>query len=71
MAYEAMKHGVTPAAIIVREIEPVLAASVLIADIPTVEVTEDVLRLIKTGDFIKVDAQKGYVEVVGKAKEDF
>jgi predicted aconitase with swiveling domain len=66
-----MKHGVTPAAIIVREIEPVLAASVLIADIPTVEVTEDVLRLIKTGDFMKVDAQKGYVEVVEKAKEDF
>lgn len=71
VAYEAMKHRVSPAAIIVREIEPVLAACALIGDIPTVEVSESALNLIETGDFIKVDTQKGYVEIVRKAKEDF
>jgi len=70
VAYEARRHGVSPAAIIVTKIEPVLAASVLIAGIPTLEVNKDVLGLIKTGDFIKVDAHKGYVEIIGKSEED-
>lgn len=70
VAYEAKRHGVSPAAIIVMEIEPVLAASVLVAGIPTLEVNKDVLELIKTGDFIKLDAGKEYVEIKGKSKEN-
>ena len=64
VAYEAKANGVTPAAIIVRKIEPVMAAAILIADIPALEVSKDVSMLIKSGDYVKVDAAEGTIEIL-------
>jgi len=47
--------------------EPVLSGAVIATEIPTVDHPEkNVLKLIKTGDYIKVDATRGVIEVVGK-----
>jgi predicted aconitase with swiveling domain len=64
VAYEAKAYGSAPAAIIVQKIEPVLGAAVIVADIPAVEVSEDIFKVIKTGDHIKVDASEGIIEIV-------
>jgi len=63
VAYEAKTNGVMPAAIIVKRIEPVLAAAILISGIPALEVSEDVFGLVKSGDHVKVDGSTGTAEI--------
>lgn len=66
-AWAAKKNGNTPAAMICLESEPVLSGAVIATKIPTVDRPEkNVLDLIKTGDYVKVDATAGIIEVVGK-----
>jgi len=66
-AWAAKQNKNTPAAIICLESEPVLSGAVIATEIPTVDRPEkNVLELIKTGDYVKVDATKGIIEVVGK-----
>jgi predicted aconitase with swiveling domain len=66
-AWAAKKNGNTPAAIICLESEPVLSGAVIATEIPTVDRPEKkVFGLIKTGDYVKVDATAGIIEVVGK-----
>ena len=66
-AWTAKENNNAPAAIICLESEPVLTGAVLVTKIPTVDHPEkNVLELIKTGDFIKVDATAGIIEIVGK-----
>ena len=63
-AWAAKKNGKAPAAIICMESEPVLSGAVITAEIPTVDRPEkDVLRLIKTGEYVKVDATAGIIEM--------
>ena len=64
VAYEAKANGVAPLAFIVKSIEPVLAAAILVTETPALEVSDDVFKLIKTGDYIKLDASKGIVEII-------
>jgi len=67
IAYLAKKAGNMPRAMIVKELEPVLAAAILTADIPAVDMLDkDPLAVIKTGDYIKLDADKGTVLVMKK-----
>jgi len=67
IAWMAKQKGNAPSAIICMESEPVLSGAVIAAEIPTVDHPEkNVLKLIKTGDYIKVDATRGVIEVVGK-----
>jgi len=67
IAWIAKQKGNAPSAIICMESEPVLSGAVIVAEIPTVDYPEkNVLKLIKTGDYIKVDATRGVIEVVGK-----
>jgi len=67
IAWMAKQKGNAPLAIICMESEPVLSGAVIAAEIPTVDHPEkNVLKLIKTGDYIKVDATRGLIEVVGK-----
>ncbi|MBW2001609.1 MAG: DUF126 domain-containing protein [Deltaproteobacteria bacterium] len=67
IAWMAKQKGNAPLAIICMESEPVLSGAVIAAEIPAVDHPEkDVLKLIKTGDYIKVDATRGVIEVVGK-----
>ena len=67
VAWAAKKNGNAPAAIICLESEPVLSGAVIATEIPTVDRPEkNVLELIETGDYVKVDATAGIIEVVGK-----
>jgi len=67
VAWRAKKNGNVPAAIICIESEPVLSSSVINTKIPAVDRPEkNVFELIKTGDYVKVDATAGIIEVVGK-----
>ena len=61
-AWTAKKNGNTPAAIICMESEPVLSGAVIACGIPAVDRPEiNVLKKIKTGDHVKVDADAGLI----------
>ena len=67
VAYRAMKAGKAPKAIICLEVEPVLALGVITADIPTVDRLDmNPLEVVENGDYVKVDATQGLVEVIKK-----
>ena len=67
ISYSAKKAGNLPAAMIITEIEPAIAAAILTADIPAVDrLDQDPLEVIETGDYVKVDADSGIVEVTKK-----
>lgn len=56
------KNGVSPAAIINRECDPVVAVGAIIAGIPLVDKLErDVFSLLKNGQTVKVDGNRGTV----------
>jgi predicted aconitase with swiveling domain len=66
-AWAAKENSKAPAAMICLESEPVLTGAVLVTRIPTVDYPEkNVLELIKTGDYVKVDATAGIIEIVEK-----
>lgn len=69
IAYLAMKAGNLPSAMIVTKVEPVLAAAILTANIPAVDhLDQNPLAVIETGDYVKVDADLGTVEIIKKGK---
>jgi len=56
-----------PAAMIVKDVEPVLVGSAVLTKIPLVDRLEtDPFEAIHTGDFVKVDADKGIVTLTRK-----
>jgi predicted aconitase with swiveling domain len=66
-AWAAKKNGNAPAAMICLESEPVLSGAVIATGIPTVDRPDkDVFELIHTGDYLKVDATSGRIEIMGK-----
>jgi predicted aconitase with swiveling domain len=68
VAYLAKKKSNMPKAMIVTEIEPVLAAAILTANIPAIDrLDKDPLGCIETGDYIELDADTGIIEVVKRA----
>ena len=68
-AWAIKQQNNVPAAMICVESEPILTSAVIITNIPTVDRPEkDVFELIKTGDYVKLDATAGIIEVVGKQK---
>jgi len=65
IAYLAQEAGNAPAAVVVGHIEPILASAILTANIPAVDqIGEDELQMIETGDYVKVDADQGTIEVI-------
>jgi len=58
--YGLKKNGVAPKAIINKETETIVATGVILAGIPCVDQID--IDKIKTGDRLKVDAEKGTVE---------
>jgi len=63
-AWVAKQNSKAPAAMICLESEPVLSCCVIIAEIPTVDrPDQDPFELIKTGDYVKVDATRGIIEI--------
>ena len=59
--YGLKKNGVAPAAIVNKETETIVATGVILAGIPCVDGID--IDKIKTGDKLKVDADKATVEV--------
>ena len=61
------KKGLGPKAMINVKTHPVFAYASIVLNIPTVdELNKNPLEVIETGDWVKVDAQKGIVEVTKK-----
>lgn len=62
--FKLMLNGVAPKAMIVKNVETVLVVSAFIAKVPLVDRLErDPFEIIRTGDFVKVDAENGIVSV--------
>jgi predicted aconitase with swiveling domain len=62
--YSMKKKGTAPAAIINIETEPIIAAGCVIANIPLIDkLNENPIKVIKTGDFVKVSGKEGLIEV--------
>lgn len=67
ISWYAMKAGNNPAAIICLQAEAILASAAIIAGIPMIDkLDNNPLELIKSGDYVKVDATAGIVEIVNK-----
>jgi len=63
--FKLASNKVAPKAMIVRDVETVLIVSAVIAKVPLVDRLEkDPFETIRTGDFVKVDADKGIVTVI-------
>ena len=67
---EAAKQGNTPAAVVNVETEPVIAAGFIMTEIlynkkiPVVDrLEQNPIEVIRTGDWVKVDADKGIIEI--------
>ncbi|MFZ7112856.1 MAG: aconitase X swivel domain-containing protein [Desulfatiglandales bacterium] len=68
--YAAFKRGNAPKAIINTTAEGVVAVSAIITGTPMVhELEKDPLECIENGDFVKVDADNGIVEIEKRKKE--
>jgi predicted aconitase with swiveling domain len=67
VANMAKRMGSTPAGMICVDVEPVMAMVAIMNDIPMVHrLDQNPLEVISTGDYIKMDATKGVVEVTKK-----
>jgi predicted aconitase with swiveling domain len=62
--FKLVQNGLAPTAMIVKDVETVLVVTAFIAQVPLVDRLErDPLEAIRTGDFVKVEADKGTVTV--------
>lgn len=67
IAWMAKENGNTPSAIICLESEPVLSGAAIATGIPMVDRPDkDVFEIIHTGDYVKVDATAGIIEIPDK-----
>jgi len=59
------KNGVGPKALINQELETTTVFGALLAEIPMVaELEEDPIKVIKTGDLVRVDGTNGTVTIL-------
>jgi predicted aconitase with swiveling domain len=60
-------RGIGPKAMVNVKTHPVFAYASIVLGIPTVDgLDQDPTRVIRTGDWVKVDAEKGIVEITRK-----
>lgn len=63
--FKLAQHNLAPKAMIVKDVETVLVVSAFMAKVPLVDRLEkDPFKTIHTGDFVKVDADKGTITVI-------
>lgn len=63
--YQLMMKGNQPAAMIIENVETVLAAGAIIMEIPMVDRVEpDFYKVVKNGDRLRVDATRGLIEIL-------
>jgi predicted aconitase with swiveling domain len=69
VANRAKQLGYIPKGMICVDVEPVMAMVAIMNDIPMVhKLDQNPLEVIKTGDYIKMDATGGVVEVTKKGE---
>jgi predicted aconitase with swiveling domain len=69
VAYMAKQLGNVPRGMVCVDVEPVMAMVAIMNDIPMVHrLDQNPLEVIKTGDYIKMDATEGVVEVTKKGE---
>jgi len=62
--FKLASHKVAPKALIAKDVETVLIVSAFLVKVPLVDRLEkDPFEIIHTGDFVKVDAEKGIVTI--------
>jgi predicted aconitase with swiveling domain len=62
--FKLASNNVAPKALIVKDVETVLVVSAFLVKVPLVDRLEkDPFKIIRTGDFVKVDAERGLVTV--------
>ena len=62
--FKLASQNVAPKALIVKDVETVLVVSAFLVKVPLVDRLErDPFETIQTGDFVKVDAEKGMVTI--------
>ncbi len=67
VAYTIKKRGKAPRAMICMEADPLTAVSAITADIAMIHrFDRDPMEVIKSGDYLKVDATAGTVEVISQ-----
>jgi len=63
--YKLDRDGTAPKGFIVRDLDTVLVSSAIIMEMPMVDGVEDAFyQLIKDGDFVRMDAGRGILEVL-------
>ena len=63
--YQLLMKGNQPAAMIIENVETVLAAGAIIMEIPMVDrVDPEFYQVVKDGDRVRVDADKGTIEIL-------
>jgi len=64
--FQLKKNGLAPKAMINIESEPIVAVGAIISGIPLIDKLEkNPIKIIKTGQKIKVDADNGFIEAEG------
>ena len=67
VAINCVENGVAPKAILCQKADGVIALVGIMARIPAVDqFDKDIMKVVKTGDYLKVDADKGVVEIIEK-----
>lgn len=66
MLYDVVKNGVGPVGIVNIEAESICVIGAIVAELPMVDSID--ISQIETGDYIKLDADNGIVEVTKKNK---
>jgi predicted aconitase with swiveling domain len=62
--FKLASRNLAPRALIVKDVETVLIVSAFLVKVPLVDrMEEDPFEVIRTGDYVKVDAEKGKVTV--------
>lgn len=63
--YDMADRGTAPIAFIQVNAEPIATIGAIMADIPVVDrLDRDPIKVIKTGDYVEIDADKGIVKVI-------
>jgi predicted aconitase with swiveling domain len=68
IAHQALRFtGNAPQAYIIKEINPQTALGAVVGRVPSMtDLEQDPTKIISTGDWVKVDADKGLVEITKK-----
>ena len=65
--FDTYGRGLGPKAMVNNRTHPVFALAAIISGMPMIDrLNKDVCKVIETGDWVKVDAEKGIVEVTKK-----